>query len=491
MAGSVVSESKVTTIPNSAARANPEKGQDTLLVDRYDLTDPDNPQNWSSWRKAWVVFRTCFLTFAVYLGASVPTAGISGVASEFHNTSLYRISSDPEYITGPMVWSPLSEVPQIGRMPIYILTLTMFVVLQVPTALTTNWYVHGLPISYRFLRFADSCDGRSDHRRSLRSKEAGLWNDKFMAFSPLPHRASVGWSVASLPIAKVGVGQSGRSRSSLVPRSSCYSYFPETSAANILRRRARRLRKATGNPSVKSASEMAAAAITPRDVAEDVLVYPFALNFQEPTVLILNVYVALIYAHLYIFFESSRSFSLASITGVSRFSTFLLRRFRRHLRGHTSVLLLPVFRARAHVQRQGRAEARGADTHRDRWRALVLPVCLVRFGWRLRASMHWIVPIIGSTLFGITALLLFNAVLNYLADPYPAYAANVLAGNDCIRSMFGPDSLFSLGLCVTTSVPDGGARSSHSLRMPLFLSLFCFTHTPMHVRRHESSFFAT
>jgi len=51
--------------------------------------------------------------------------------------------------------------------------------------------------------------------------------------------------------------------------------------------------------------------------------------------------------------------------------------------------------------------------------------------------VHWIVPIIGSSLFSIAALLLFNAVLNYLADAYPTYAASVLAGNDFIRSMFG------------------------------------------------------
>jgi DHA1 family multidrug resistance protein-like MFS transporter len=30
-----------------------------------------------------------------------------------------------------------------------------------------------------------------------------------------------------------------------------------------------------------------------------------------------------------------------------------------------------------------------------------------------------------------------NAVLNYLADGYPTYAASVLAGNGFIRSMFG------------------------------------------------------
>ncbi|KAH8983364.1 major facilitator superfamily domain-containing protein [Lactarius akahatsu] len=66
--------------------------------------------------------------------------------------------------------------------------------------------------------------------------------------------------------------------------------------------------------------------------------------------------------------------------------------------------------------------------------ALILPVCPFWFGWTSRASVHWTVPTIGSSLSGIAALLLFNAVLNYLADAYPA---SVLAGNDCIRSIFG------------------------------------------------------
>jgi len=36
----------------------------------------------------------------------------------------------------------------------------------------------------------------------------------------------------------------------------------------------------------------------------DVLVRPFTLNFQEPIVLVLNLYIALIYAVFYLWFES-------------------------------------------------------------------------------------------------------------------------------------------------------------------------------------------
>lgn len=52
------------------------------------------------------------------------------------------------YGTGPLIWSPMSEIPQIGRNPIYIGTLIVFVVFQVPTALATNF---GMLLAFRFL----------------------------------------------------------------------------------------------------------------------------------------------------------------------------------------------------------------------------------------------------------------------------------------------------------------------------------------------------
>jgi MFS transporter, DHA1 family, multidrug resistance protein len=66
-----------------------------------------------------------------------------------------------------------------------------------------------------------------------------------------------------------------------------------------------------------------------------------------------------------------------------------------------------------------------------------VPICLFWFGWSARPSIHWIMPIIGSSFFGIAAFTLFNAVLPYLSDAYPDNVASVLAGNDLMRSSFG------------------------------------------------------
>jgi DHA1 family multidrug resistance protein-like MFS transporter len=77
-------------------------------------------------------------------------------------------------------------------------------------------------------------------------------------------------------------------------------FIPKTSAFNMLYCRARHLHKSTGNPSIMFAPEIAAAAMSRRDLAVEILVRPFALNFQEPIVFALNAYIDLVYALLYI-----------------------------------------------------------------------------------------------------------------------------------------------------------------------------------------------
>lgn len=69
--------------------------------------------------------------------------------------------------------------------------------------------------------------------------------------------------------------------------------------------------------------------------------------------------------------------------------------------------------------------------------SMALPVCLFWYGWTSRESVHWIVPIIGTSFFTIGVITVFNAVFNYLGVAYHPYSASVFAGNTLFRSSFG------------------------------------------------------
>src|ERR1700744_3060449 len=88
------------------------------------------------------------------------------------------------YGMGPILWSPLSEIPLIGRSPPYMLTFGVFTVLIVPTALVNNF--PGLVV-LRFLLgfFGSPC---------LANGGASLQD--MYSFVKLPYAMSI-WAVAA------------------------------------------------------------------------------------------------------------------------------------------------------------------------------------------------------------------------------------------------------------------------------------------------------
>jgi MFS transporter, DHA1 family, multidrug resistance protein len=82
-------------------------------------------------------------TMAVYMGSSIYAPSEPGVMKEF-GVSAQAASMGLSFFVlgyglGPMLFSPLSEIPFIGRNPQYILTYAIFVILIVPTALVNNF----------------------------------------------------------------------------------------------------------------------------------------------------------------------------------------------------------------------------------------------------------------------------------------------------------------------------------------------------------------
>lgn len=214
-------------------------------------------------------------------------------------------------------------------------------------------------------------------------------------------------------------------------------FLPETSSTNVLYRRARRLRKLTGRQNLMCEPEVESEGMTIRDMAMMTLVRPFTLNFLEPMVFLLNLYIALIYGLLYVWFESFTivfegiyHFNLGqqglAYVGILVGALVTIAPFYLWLYKY----LEPRFDANGNVSPEARLPPACLG-------GFFIPICLFWFGWSARPDIHWIMPIVGSGFFSVGAFLLFNAVLNYLSDAYPTYAASVLAGNDLFRAAFG------------------------------------------------------
>jgi MFS transporter, DHA1 family, multidrug resistance protein len=240
--------------------------------------------------------------------------------------------------------------------------------------------------------------------------------------------------------------------------------MPETSSANILYRRTQRLRKQTGNTKLKCEPELIGESMTGKDIALMVLIRPFTLTFTEPICFFLNLYIALIYALMYMWFES---FPIVFL-GIYHFTPGTLGlAFLGILFGVLFVLPLfcvwfqryvePEFDERGVIQPEKRLPASFVG-------AFCIPICLFWFGWASRESVHWVVPIIGTSFFGIGAFLMFMSVLSYLSDAYPMYIASVLASNDLIRSGFG--AAFPLFATVSRGCSAIGGDNVNATRRP-------------------------
>ncbi|UPL00555.1 hypothetical protein LCI18_011489 [Fusarium solani-melongenae] len=411
-----------------------------VLVDWYGKDDSENPQNWSSSRKLLVTFQICILNFGIYIGSSIYTPGELSVMEEFGANEIMATLGLSLFVLGyglgPMFFSPMSEMPQIGRSRIYFWTLFAFVLLELPTGYATNM---AMLLVFRFL--------------------TGFFGGPVLAtggatimdmYPPVevPYWIGIFGSVGILgpvmgPLIGGFAAQAKGWRWTIweltwlctVVLTMIFFLMPETSQANILYRRAKRLRAATGDSRLKSQSEIDGEGITVKDNLI-VLARAFTLTFSEPVVFFVDLYCALIYGILYLWFESF-PLVFGDIYG-----------FNIGLQGLVflgifvgGVLTLPcyLYWIQKHLvptltQPPIRPEVVLPPTF---FGAVALPICLFWYGWTARSSIHWMVPLVGSGSFTVSIITLFMPVLSYLGMAYPEYAASVLAGNALFRASCG------------------------------------------------------
>jgi hypothetical protein len=67
--------------------------------------------------------------------------------------------------------------------------------------------------------------------------------------------------------------------------------------------------------------------------------------------------------------------------------------------------------------------------------AILLPLGFFIYGWTAEYHTHWIFPNIGAFIFAASIMIGFNALVIYVVDCYPTYAASATAATAVMRSV--------------------------------------------------------
>ena len=101
-----------------------------------------------------------------------------------------------------------------------------------------------------------------------------------------------------------------------------FFFLPETSHANILLRRAERLRKITGNQHLRAQSEIDQGNIAIKQVILLSILRPFEITFKDPAVAFSNFYIMILYSTYYLFVRPRPSLSPYGQTLISNVLQF-------------------------------------------------------------------------------------------------------------------------------------------------------------------------
>jgi hypothetical protein len=176
----------------------------------------------------------------------------------------------------------------------------------------------------------------------------------------------------------------------------------ETSAKAILDRKAKHLRKFTGNSRLRS---KIAHAVEPKQVLVQALIRPTSLLIRSPIVLALSLYAALVFGVIYILFTTFDSV----FQGQYGFSegTSGLAYLGLGIALVLGVFLFAFFNPRVQASQM---KASGLQQPRPGYRLLLMiwlspcvAVGLLIYGWSAQYKVHWIVPIVGTFFIGLGA----------------------------------------------------------------------------------------
>lgn len=424
---------------NQQQSDNKEEERDPNVVDWDGPDDPQNPMNWSSYRKWGIAVSMGLMTFVVTFASSVFSAATEVTAMQFGVSSEVMILAVALFVLGfafgPIVWGPISEL--YGRKIPLFAGYIAFGIFTVPVAVAQNLqtimvcrffggFFASAPLGVIGGALADFFDPVN---RGVATAIFGAATFIGPAMGPILGgfitMSYLGWRWTQW-IQLILAGLMGTIG---------FIVIPETYAPVLLQRKAKKLRYQTKNWATRAPADEKE--VNLHEIAEKYLLRPFKMLALEPILVLITIYMSLIYGIIYGFFEvfpvtfqEERGYNLGVgalpflsvlvgvVIGCITMSAITKTRFARVLRKTGKVIpeerLIPMMIGGG-----------------------VLPIGLFWFAWTSFPTINPWPQIISCVPIGAGLMMIFIQGLNYIIDVYKMNANSAIAANTFFRSWVG------------------------------------------------------
>ncbi|PYH75483.1 putative MFS multidrug transporter [Aspergillus uvarum CBS 121591] len=402
--------------------------------------DPENPRNWPRSKKLIFTLVASLMIFNISFASSVFGSANKVVGAEFGVSSEVMDLSVTLFVagfaTGPLFWGPFSEV--YGNTTPLAVAVLGAAIFQIPLGLAQN--VQTVLVS-RFLAGAIGS--------GVLAVGSGMFSK---IFGPVSRALAVGFASTLMNMGSalgpiVGsytVAYAGWRWVAWITLILCTVIgliaactIRECAGEVLLVRKARRLRKETGNAELRAPLEEEG--IDFSDLIHHHLSKPLRMIVQEPILIIITVYLTVVYGSFYLAYDM---FTYAFERRGWSSTTATLPFVAVYLGQIVAVLLWTVYN-RGPFRRK--LEEQGYCTPEDRlppmlWGAVILPPSLFWFGWAMLT--HWIAQVIAAFWVGLGLQLIFITGIVYIIDVYTTCPNSAISIHVVVRSLVS--STFSL-----------------------------------------------
>ncbi|KIV96502.1 hypothetical protein, variant 1 [Exophiala mesophila] len=424
--------------PEKDVFVGPVKNPNIVTWDSDD--DGENPKNWS-FRKKWAAtLIVSAFTFISPVSSSMIAPALDKIGEEFHITSDLEKSLTLSafvlaYAIGPLILGPLSEI--YGRVIVIQSANAFFLAFNIGCGFAQS---KSQLIAFRFLSglggSAPLALGGGVLSDTWRAEERGK-SMSIYSLAPL-----LGPAVGPIAGGFIAMNTTWRwcfwATSIVDTGIQCLGYFylRETYAPKILSMKAKRLRKETGNPDLRTEWEIPGRTLT--TILATNLIRPFRLLGTQIIIQVIAIYMAYLYGLMYLVLATfprvwaeiyDQSTGMGGLNYLSLGIGFFMG----------SQIAAPL-NDRIYIALKKRNGGVGRPEFRCPLMvpgALLVPIGLFIYGWTARPGVHWIFPNIGAALLSAGTIMGFQCAQTYIVDAYQRFAASAIAAAVVLRSLAG------------------------------------------------------